>query len=1207
MANGGQFLYSEEVYTSESGIAYRNALKKARGTFTTDEAAAAALAELEAAVRGLETVADSCFPEISWSVTADTNRTTGDTRQPNYVPSVDYLNTTDMALGEVTFDKWEALIWDWSDISRLVNDEDERVTPVWSQGDNGMWNRKYDEAATNETWTEGDVYKISGTFVWPEGYDLEDTTVVLDSKNDFFYRDIYEYIDGQGLSEYFPLGQVLPVNDDVYIVVWAGDEAPTLPEYDSEGNVIDDGINNYLVFWSGTSGKGYLTQAGMTSNDWNRQEPATYLEWNLQGERAFRSSYPNKIGTGETKADGTEYTNNDVASLTAETQKYLSHTDGWYTLTDTTAINSALRSNYPDGIAEGTEVHIDLYVMNNSQYGAIDELEIELFKEKETDTEVIINYYLNDVSEDGYLGTETLLNQAYGTSVTLFQGTGAGQLNSYKAEAIYQAGYKDVTDGVQLNAPLVVTRDGENVIDVLYTVEGQKTVVLTAPSATLPYDGLAHTLDTVAVTEVGYTDAGVDSGNGVFVLPDGNTIHNVLSSVTGTTPGRYANNFTVNGFEIENVYVRDGDTVVTNSYTIVKRPGELIITTNTVDEVYVYDFGVANTYTGVLKDDVKANVAETLATTVTTNNDNVTVDKDANTITYTPSSANTGETVTLTLEYAGGYTVEKTIRFIPANNVLYEETFVEAGESWTTDGEAISYEVLDNEDTDYGYTEAYEGEDVVALTYSNGAALKAELTLENGASTVETKGKVSFTFTGTGFDLISTCGEDTGLLLAVVKQDGKAVKSYFVDTYFVGDVANEDEEAIASGAAYQIPIIRDTELAYGTYTIDVYGYLVNTTGAGAAAASMFRMNDRMTVQQPAVSKEEILMAALQDLGLEDVVDMEDVAISYMDDNSVLNGGTGGVNIASNIATFARTNEVATIDDAATSFTGYVVVDAFRVYQPLEAEPEAYLENEVKFASVYEFVQTSINDLEEWVDDVAVYLEYEGNTAVSAIADYKNQGPQNEVYLAPGCAVAFAVVGYEEGDILQVSAKAVTKGATPDFAGYELTGTEMYYDIAHLVTPESELGEGVSYVVIRNDSAEGILAISELKMSSHIDVLASAELGEKVESELNVSNSAFKPETLKVTLPSTAKKNRNFVIKFSGSTDIAELYFAKDDTSDGTFVKATNTKAVASGKADLYTYSQTVKETTAGTYTYYVYAVNADGVASERVPVTVTVQ
>lgn len=1210
-ANGGQFLYSEEVYTPESGIAYRDALKKARGTFENEEAAIVALGELEAAVRGLETVADSCFPEIEWSVTNDANRTTGNTTQSNFVPNVTYLNTTDKTLGEITYDEWEALTWEWSAISRLVNDEDERVAPVWSQGSNGMWGRTYDGWTTNDDWTLADVYKISGTFVWPEGYDLNDTTVVLDSKNDFFYRDIYEYISDEGLSEYFPLGQVLPVNDDVYVVMWAGDEAPTLPTAD------DDGINNYMVFWSGTSGKGYWTEKGMTANDWNRQEPATFIEWNLQGERAFRNSYPNKIGTGETKADGSAYSNSDVEYLTTEEQKYLSHTDGWYTLTDTTAINSVLRSNYPDGIAPGTKVHIDLYVMNNSREGMIDQLEIELFKEKEEETEVIINYYLNEVSEDGYLGTETLLNQSYGTSISLLNGTGAGQLNSYKAEAIYQAGYKDVTDGVQLNNPLIVTRDGENVIDVLYTVKGNQSVILTAPSDTIPYDGQYHTLNTVAVTEINYTDAGIDQDNGVFTLPDGNTIYNVYSYVSQKVPGIYSNNFVMQNGSSPSIVVRDTDNVdVTNTYSISKIPGTLTITTNTVDEVYVYDFGVANTYTDVLKNDVDANVAEDLATTVSVNSDTVTFDKDANTITYTPSSVNTGETVTLTLEYAGGYTVTKTIQFVPANNVLYEESFVTAGEGWTVDGTALDYEVIDTEDADWGYTEyghtvAYEGDDVWeadALAYSNGAALTAELTLENGASTVESESKATFTFTGTGFDLISTCGEDTGLLLAVLKQDGKAVKSYFVDTYFVGDVANEEEgeEAIASGAAYQIPVIRDTELAYGTYTVDVYGYLVNTAGAGAAAASMFMMDDMMPVQQMAVSKEEILMAALQDLELEDVVDMATVDISYMDDNSVLNGGTGGVEIAGNVAMFALTDEVAAVDDTPTSFTGYVAVDAFRVYQPLETEPEAYVENDVKFASVYDFVQTSINDLEGEVDDVAVYLEYDGNTAASSIADYKNQGPQNEVYLAPGCAVAFAVVGYEEGDVLQVSAKAVTKGATPDFTG-ELTGTEMYYDITSLVTDASELGEGVSYVVIRNDSGDGILSISELKMSSGISVLASAELGEKVESELNVDNSAFKPEALTATLPSTAKKNRNFVLKFSGSTDIAELYFAKDETSEGTLVQATNTKAVASGKADLYTYSQTVKETAEGTYTYYVYAVNAEGIASERVPVTVTVQ
>ena len=61
------------------------------------------------------------------------------------------------------------------------------------------------------------------------------------------------------------------------------------------------------------------------------------------------------------------YTNGDVIGLPDTVGQYLAHTDKWYTLVDTTAVNSVMRSNYTDEqITPGTTVHVDMYVMNNS-------------------------------------------------------------------------------------------------------------------------------------------------------------------------------------------------------------------------------------------------------------------------------------------------------------------------------------------------------------------------------------------------------------------------------------------------------------------------------------------------------------------------------------------------------------------------------------------------------------------------------------------------------------------------------------------------------------------------------------------------------------------------------------------------------------------------------------------------------------------------
>lgn len=102
---------------------------------------------------------------------------------------------------------------------------------------------------------------------------------------------------------------------------------------------------------------------------------------------------------------------------------------------------------------------------------------------------------------------------------------------------------------------------------------------------------------------------------------------------------------------------------------------------------------------------------------------------------------------------------------------------------WKAEGtNSTTTVVKDNENSVYGYADAYKGFDA----FSNGGALKATLNL-NDSRRVYTTDAVTFDFNGTGFDLISECGCDTGLIIAAVSKNGKPFKVYIVDTYFCGD------------------------------------------------------------------------------------------------------------------------------------------------------------------------------------------------------------------------------------------------------------------------------------------------------------------------------------------------------------------------------------------------------------------------------------
>lgn len=1126
----------------------------------------------------------------------------------NYVPNIAYVNSngpTDVSTesGNLTYDQYTALTWDWSALDKLIKDQDEKTYDVWATQDDKMSACKFSEHSA-QNWDKANVYKISGTFTWPEGYDLNETTITIQSANDSAYSEIYKYINDNGLSDLFPNGKVLPVNDDVYVVMWVDDGSTT---------VTSDNINDYLLFWTGTSGKGFWTKNGDTSADWNRQTPATFLSAGKQGVRAFYHAWPNAVGA---MAD---LDNMDVDN---HTFSYLAHTDGWYTLTDTSAINSVMRNNYTS-IDAGATVHLDLYCFNNSGEGIIDKLVVNLAKKQATETTVTVNYYYGNVTTpddpDHFLGSSVLTNQAYGTSISLPAGTNASQLDYQRASAIIKAGKKDVTHGTQVNNPLVVTREGDNVINVLYTDASAKIIYLTAPGETVRYDSNSHTLDTVAVTESGYEEAATAQSDGTYKLPDGNTLKNVYSVVTATDPGNYPNNFTINGSYKPAYKVIDESTNkdISNSYTFIKTPGTLTITYDPPAATYTYDFGVTNEYADTLEG------VERKAT-VTENSDEVEV-SGAN-VTYTPAAADTSDSVDLTLTFTGDYQVTKKLTFVPATNVLYEENLITTdGTDWSlTDNVPNLPVVNDNDSTVYGYTNinAYaESED-----FSNGSAYKAELTLEAGETTTRTEKAATFTFTGSGFDLISECGTDTGMLLVKVSDsNGDAVKAYLVDTYFTGDSSDEGTDPIISGTSildYQVPVIRNLELRYDTYTVTVYGYLVNTAGAvGAASAASYGLTDdeaatAESASSSGISAEDIVAAALDDLDLWDELDVDDVEISFISEDSVLNGGFGNTAAAgaSNAAVMTLDGEGGAPADGA-AVTAKVYIDGFRVYKPLKDDAKIYTTDEedgVKYASVYDFIKNSVTDLDDWIDNAFVYVEYDGDTETAAIADYKIQGPQNEVYLTPGSGIAFALEGYQEGDVVQLAMKAVGEiDATADGVGDMpgTTATEMYYKVP--VTYDEDLG--VNYVVITNNAGStGILALSGLKISSHITPMGSEALGEKVIEKLDKNEPAsFVPKVLTASAPSSVKSGRNATISIQSSTDdVAAVKLFIDDATEGITLKPTNTKAVAAGKSDVYKYSYVVKtkklDLSTGDHTFTVYAYDAGSQQSAPVTVTITV-
>lgn len=571
-----------------------------------------------------------------------------------------------------------------------------------------------------------------------------------------------------------------------------------------------------------------------------------------------------------------------------------------------------------------------------------------------------------------------------------------------------------------------------------------------------------------------------------------------------------------------------------------------------------------------------------------------------NSITFTPISImKMPVIVTAKITFKDGSQVSPKIAFIPASNVMYEENFVkpeEGSSDWTKTGTAgtskQAKEVLGEEGI-HGYDASYDTDS----EFSNGSAYQAQLTIPSGKDFTETK-KATFTFTGTGFDVISECGKNTGMLLAVVKNaDGNAVTSYLVDTYFTGD-----DGGIISGTGildYQVPVVRCTGLEQGSYTVDVYGYLTSNSGAVKDAAK----SAEATTEEGEVS-EQAVAAVLDDMSVKNV-DASEVEATCMDDNSVLLGGTGVEETAAKSRTARAT--------AATSANVYI--DGVRVYNTLSenngANKYTKSEQNVKYESVYDYVKNSLDANGTWTDNAMIYTEYNGSTDSSSIAEYKQQGPENEVYLAPGCDIAFALKNYEEGDTAQIAMKAVKDSVTVESEQCETSSldsaTEMYYNL----TPEYDKDLGVYVVKIGNsEESDGVLSLSNLKLASDVTVSSNQALADKIIEEDN-TKPAFTPKTFTVSVPAdTLKVGRSSVIKVKASTDVKRVCMTVNDGKP-IELNANNRNAVANGKTDLYSYSKTIKTKgtgalSEGTYNYSIYAVDEGGNQSKSVDFTVTI-
>lgn len=159
---------------------------------------------------------------------------------------------------------------------------------------------------------------------------------------------------------------------------------------------------------------------------------------------------------------------------------------------------------------------------------------------------------------------------------------------------------------------------------------------------------------------------------------------------------------------------------------------------------------------------------------------------------------------------------------IPATSMYYEDNFSNAisytgaetsggnyNSVWTI-ASSGGYDNLQNDGTiganaPYGYDASYNDD----TKYSNGSANSIYSVSETGGYN---KTYATFTFTGTGFDLISKTSSDAGIIKAEIYQGDKAEGTI----YKYAQVAN-----VGASELYQIPVLSCEGMPYGEYTVKV--------------------------------------------------------------------------------------------------------------------------------------------------------------------------------------------------------------------------------------------------------------------------------------------------------------------------------------------------------------------------------------------------
>ena len=536
---------------------------------------------------------------------------------------------------------------------------------------------------------------------------------------------------------------------------------------------------------------------------------------------------------------------------------------------------------------------------------------------------------------------------------------------------------------------------------------------------------------------------------------------------------------------------------------------------------------------------------------------------------YTPANMqmNSVDKFSYAVNYTGsentGY-YYGTVTVIPATTIYYEDSFVTYNDAknipegnttgrWTVDGTEQEGTVQDEDrpgnsslsDIDANNVYGYDSHCTGFTQFSMGSAHKVTVDATTGSKA--NAPEACFTFTGTGFDIISLTDNDSGTITVTVKDKttGEVAKKWSVDNYY-GYTYDEQNgwvvDAESTDTIWQVPVIKIEGLTYGTYDVTIQTAYMETLDHQGDGSYSFWL-DAIRVYDPAKNDETANDAHKQDT---------EYAPQYMTLRDLLVEGQ----------------------------------KALDVEEPLDG-------------AVFIDGKDSTDNIEDYANpgpNHETYLAYGQGVSFKLSSEKKPDSVQLGVKLAYGSA---ATLKYGDKDFQTVTT-ATDMYYKLDGLSWTMNNTTGKYETGVITLSNSTEGAVISITNLKfttDDSETAVTAFIDKETVESAPMLLRAMYRVVQEEEI------FEPEYFTADWEA-GRANKWSVLTVTTSEDVE--YITVNDTKITTY-KLVSTAQSGGSQATyrrVWTYKKKIKK--AGNYTYDVTAYNADGTASKPIETALTV-